>query len=382
MLTRASRILVLVASLALALVYVLPIWEIDLEAPQYPEGIGMVIQIDNVEGQKPNDLNNINNLNHYIGMKRIVPESIPELKIMPWLVAVLLAGGLLSAALGRRRVLYAWVGLYVVVSVVGLADFYKWEYDYGHNLDEENAIIKVPGMNYQPPLIGSKQLLNFTAHSWPGAGGWILIGTALVGLGVAGTEWRRARRDSGTAPSTARAGTESSKGRAATAGLMLLVAAGTLACGSPEPRALEVGIDTCARCLMTVADDGSGTEAVTSTGLVYTFDSVECLAAWLDHDADGIDVHSVWVTDRAHPGDLLPAASAAFLASDGLPSPMGLGLSAWATAEDRDAALAEHGGAAMDWIAVQDYVRERWPDGRPAMMGAGGHGGHAESIRP
>ena len=169
--TRTSRILVLVASLALALVYVLPIWEIDLEAPQYPEGIGMVIQIDNVEGQKPNDLNNINNLNHYIGMKRIEPESIPELKIMPWIVAVLMAGGVLSAALGRRRVLYAWIGLYLVVSVVGLADFYKWEYDYGHNLDEENAIIKVPGMNYQPPLIGSKQLLNFTAHSWPGAGG-------------------------------------------------------------------------------------------------------------------------------------------------------------------------------------------------------------------
>jgi hypothetical protein len=46
----------------------------------------------------------------------------------------------------------------------------------------ENAIIKVPGMSYQPPLIGSKQLLNFRATSYPASGGILLI--AALGLGV------------------------------------------------------------------------------------------------------------------------------------------------------------------------------------------------------
>lgn len=48
------------------------------------------------------------------------------------------------------------------------------EYNYGHNLDPNAAII-VPGMAYQPPLIGFKQLLNFGAFSIPDKGGWLFI---------------------------------------------------------------------------------------------------------------------------------------------------------------------------------------------------------------
>ena len=66
------------------------------------------------------------------------------------------------------------MGLFAAGALAGLADFYRWGYDYGHNLDPE-AIIKIPGMSYQPPLIGTKQLLNFQATSWPASGGWILI---------------------------------------------------------------------------------------------------------------------------------------------------------------------------------------------------------------
>ena len=91
---------------------------------------------------------------------------------MPWIVAALILGGLITALVARRRALFAWAGLYGAAAVAGLIDFWKWEYDYGHNLDMAHAIIKVPGMSYQPPLIGSKQLLNFTAASWPGLGGW------------------------------------------------------------------------------------------------------------------------------------------------------------------------------------------------------------------
>lgn len=373
--TRANRILVLVASLALALVYLLPIWVIDLEAPQYPEGLGMVIRIDDIVGQKPNDLNNINNLNHYIGMKRIEPDSIPELVIMPWLVGLLMAGGLLTAAVGHRRLLYGWVGTYLLVSVVGLADFYKWEYDYGHNLDEENAIIKVPGMNYQPPLIGSKQLLNFRAHSWPGAGGWILIGVSVVGMGVAVSERRRARgaRRDGRSPSAPAL-------RLVGLGLVGATTLAAAACGAPGPRPARIGEDTCTRCLMNVMDENSVAEAVTSTGVVHVFDSIECMAAWLEGDGSDLSIHSVWVTDRAHPGRFIPAEGAHYLASDGLPSPMGLGLSAWAEAPDRAAARDEHGGAALDWAGVRAFVAQRWPDGATGM--GMGHGGHGQEIRP
>jgi hypothetical protein len=193
MMTKGSRILVLVAALALGLVYVLPVWKISLQAPQYPEGLGMVIRINTIVGVKQHDLDNINNLNHYIGMKRIEPESIPEMRIMPAVIGAFVLLGLLTAALGRRKVLYGYVGAFLVFALVGMADFWKWEYDYGHDLDQENAIIKIPGMSYQPPLIGSRQILNFKAHSWPGAGGWILIGFGALGTGLVLIEAGRAR---------------------------------------------------------------------------------------------------------------------------------------------------------------------------------------------
>ena len=165
--------------------YVLPLWRIDLIAPQYPEGLGILIKVNTVVGVKEQDLNSINNLNHYIGMQRIEPDAIPELRYMPAILGGLILTALLVAALGRRAILYVWAVLLAAVQLGGLYDYWKWGYDYGHNLDMDTAIIKIPDMTYQPPLIGSKQLLNFTATSWPAPGGWgLIIASILVAIAV------------------------------------------------------------------------------------------------------------------------------------------------------------------------------------------------------
>jgi hypothetical protein len=182
MLPRKSRILFGVAAISLLALYVFPLWSVTLTAPQYPEGLGMRIWLDAITGLKPNDLDSINNLNHYIGMKRIVPDAIPELRFMPMIVGIMIGAGLLVAAAGRRWLARVWLGAFLLLAVAGMVDFYRWGYDYGHNLDVENAIIKVPGMTYQPPLIGTKQLLNFEATSLPAAG--TIIATLALGLGV------------------------------------------------------------------------------------------------------------------------------------------------------------------------------------------------------
>jgi copper chaperone NosL len=196
---RSSRTAVAAASLLLLLLYVTPLWRIELLAPQYPEGLGLRIWVDQITGAKPNDLNSINNLNHYIGMHAIEPDDFPELRVMPWILGGLIAGGLLVALIGRRGPLYLWLQLILLSTVAGLVDFYRWGYAYGHELDE-HAAIKVPGMSYQPPLIGSKQLLNFEAFSWPDVGGWIACVTFAIGLTVAIREWRRTRPASVVAP--------------------------------------------------------------------------------------------------------------------------------------------------------------------------------------
>lgn len=179
-----SKYLMIASAVILLGVFFFPIWNINLDAPQYPEGIGLRIWVNQVTGEKEFDLKNINGLNHYIGMKPIVPDSIPELKYMPYIVVFLSLTGILTAYIRKRKLLLAWIVLVLVTMSVGLYDFYMWGYAYGHNLDP-TAPIKVPGMTYQPPVIGTKKLLNITATSLPGTGS-ILI---LVSIALATTSY-------------------------------------------------------------------------------------------------------------------------------------------------------------------------------------------------
>src|SRR5215213_6773061 len=133
---RSSRWALTVASLLLLALYLTPLWRIELHAPQYPEGLGLRIWINQIAGAKPNDLNSINGLNHYIGMHAIEPGDFPELRLMPWILGALIASGLAVALIGKRGPLYAWLQLIVLGAVAGLVDFYRWGYTYGHELDE------------------------------------------------------------------------------------------------------------------------------------------------------------------------------------------------------------------------------------------------------
>lgn len=175
-LSNVNRILLVIFSALMALAYFFPLWDITLEAPQYPEGLGLEIWINRIGGQ----MDIINGLNHYIGMKHIDPASFPELVLMPYLVGGIIGFGLLSALINKKYMLLAFAIIVLVAGIVGGVDFYLWEYDYGHNLDPR-AAIKVPGMTYQPPMFGSKELLNFTAIAWPGIGGLSIIA---AGIGI------------------------------------------------------------------------------------------------------------------------------------------------------------------------------------------------------
>jgi len=189
MMDRLSRTALAGLALALVACLFLPLWRVALIAPQYPEGLGFYIWANRMSG----DLQSINGLNHYIGMKQIVPESIPELRLMPWALGGLVVAGLGAAAWGRRKALVAWVSILAIGALAGLADFWRWGYDYGHDLDP-TAAIKIPGMSYQPPVLGSKQLLNFHATSLPALGGWIAFGVLALGIVLIVRERRLARR--------------------------------------------------------------------------------------------------------------------------------------------------------------------------------------------
>jgi copper chaperone NosL len=183
------------AAALLAGMFATPLWSIRLVAPQYPEGLGMQIRINTVVGITPTDLLNINGLNHYIGMKVIDPDSIPVLRAMPWVLGALVLGALLVALIGRRVALVGWLVTFGCAALAGLGEFWWWEYDYGHHIDVAHAIIKIPGMSYQPPVVGSKQLLNFTATSMPALGAYLALAAFVLALGALMLERRRTRAE-------------------------------------------------------------------------------------------------------------------------------------------------------------------------------------------
>lgn len=189
MIAKKSRILLLIICLMMIAVYFLPVWDISLEAPQYPEGLGFQIWLGKMSG----DLNTVNGLNHYIGMKKIEPDSMSELKIMPFILGVLILSGIAVSLIGKKKFLYAWIVFFILLGLAGGIDFWKWEYEYGHDLNP-TAAIKVPGMTYQPPLIGTKTLLNFTAHSYPAEGGIILIAGGIISVLVGAYEFKKSKK--------------------------------------------------------------------------------------------------------------------------------------------------------------------------------------------
>ncbi len=171
-----TRVITFICGLLLLMVLFVPLWQIELSAPQYPEGLVMKMYPHKLAG----NVDIINGLNHYIGMKTLHTEDFLEFTVLPYIIGFFAVFSLVIALiLKKKKWLYTLFGMFVSFGVVAMVDFWRWEYNYGHNLNPNAAII-VPGMSYQPPLIGYKKLLNFGAYSIPDIGGWIFIGVGLL----------------------------------------------------------------------------------------------------------------------------------------------------------------------------------------------------------
>lgn len=325
------------------MLFAFPLWKITLTAPQYADGISMYIWINKITGDTESTLQNINILNHYVGMKFIEPDSIPELKYFPWVVGAMSVLGIIFFLLHKKPLYLTWVVIFMVLGGLGIYDFYLWEYDYGHNLDPR-APIKVPGMAYQPPVIGTKMLLNFKADSWPALGG-IFMG---LGILLAFVAYYLEHKNQ------VRVGAKK-VGKAVAAVFVLLAAASC----SPAPRQLVFGGDHCEHCKMKIVQPQYGAELVTNTGKVYTFDAIECLiqfkqeASW---EQNKIAYELVVAFDK--PTELVDANSCVFIRNPQLPSPMGMYLTAVSSSAKIESLVKNYEGETYDWETLQQVAGE------------------------
>lgn len=184
-----ARILMLLALVALGCIFLYPIWQIDLKATQFPEGLELYIWIDKFSGSSESILQQVNRLNHYIGMKPIEPDAIPELKYFPYVIYSMLGLGLIVMLIDKAWGYLSWTLLLGVLGILGIYDFYLWVYDYGHDLDP-SAPISIEGGSFMPPVFGAKDMANFYVTSYPDLG---TISITLAILFGAAAYWTKRR---------------------------------------------------------------------------------------------------------------------------------------------------------------------------------------------
>jgi copper chaperone NosL len=140
--------------------------------------------------------------------------------------------------------------------------------------------------------------------------------------------------------------------------LGLVTAVGTAGC-SQGPREIHPGTDLCDHCHMTVSQEEFASQLVTDRGRSHVFDSVECMAEFVNEEGVPRDqIRSLWVSDFSAPGTWIPAEDARFLRSPELRSPMGMGLSAHASDAAVAALRSEFGGETLSWEQVLELVAE------------------------
>jgi len=307
-----------------------PMWRIELWAPQYPEGLVLQLYANKIGG----DVDIINGLNHYIGMKTLHTENFPEFKILPYLIGLFGLFALLTGIVAKRKMLYGLVVSFMVFGVLAAVDFYRWNYQYGHDLDP-NAAIRVPGMAYQPPLIGYKQLLNFGAYSIPDVGGWLLISIFIL-LFAAVT------KESGLLVNF-----KKTKPIAALAVVLLTLSS----CVSHEAVPIKLNSDNCEFCKMTISDAKCCAEAITDKGRVFKFDDIMCMKNYCD-DNKQMKIAAFYVHDFATGTQLIPVEKAVFISGGLVSSPMNGGIIAFASYTEAEKSATALNANPISWQTI------------------------------
>ena len=94
-----SKLLLLAAALFLIVSLFVPLWSIYLDAPQYPEGLMLEIWPNKIAG----DVDIINGLNHYIGMKTLKTSDFIEFTVLPYIIGFFALLFLLTLAIARKK---------------------------------------------------------------------------------------------------------------------------------------------------------------------------------------------------------------------------------------------------------------------------------------
>ena len=174
-----SRLFLLAAAVTIIVSLFFPLWKMHLIAPQYSDGLDLYIFPYKIQGggYHGQHLKEINNLNHYIGMKPIEEADFLEMRWMPFVFGLIILMTLRSIVFGEMSNVVDLFAVYCYFGVFSIGSFWYRLYQYGHNLDPQAPVHIKP---FTPLLIGVKQIANFREYSYPQAGAYLLCVSVLL----------------------------------------------------------------------------------------------------------------------------------------------------------------------------------------------------------
>lgn len=163
-----SSILLVLAALLIVASLFFPWWRMEFFAPQYPEGLNIIVYPNKLEGE----IDIVNGLNHYIGMANFSEENFPELQFLTYLIGGLAFLVLIAAIIRKKSYLYFVISLFVIGGIVGVWDLRRWLKSFGTELDPMAPIEVAP---FIPPIVGKNTIANFITYSHLGIGTYLVI---------------------------------------------------------------------------------------------------------------------------------------------------------------------------------------------------------------
>ena len=156
-----------------------PIWYVALEAPNYPKesfpnGIPVYYHFDGFSG----DVHEMNTINHFIGMDPM-KRGAPYLRAIAPYALVLVALIFVYFILYNNKLLNLLMLVPVVLPLVFIGFYSYWLYWFGHHMHDWGAFKIKP---FMPTVFGDGKVAQFTTHSYPTIGFWVLVAISILSL--------------------------------------------------------------------------------------------------------------------------------------------------------------------------------------------------------
>ncbi len=190
-------IILLVAAALIVASMALPYWGLVLEAPQYPGGLRLRVFVNAMTGDEDprlDEVREIDELNHYIGMQSLYDAAKFERSIaIPAVIIMIVL--LAAAAFWWRR--WSWLLTLpaILFPFIYLGDLAFWMANYGQNLDPY-APLSSAIHPFIPPILGEGVIGQFKTVAYVDTGWYIVVAASLLIVIALAYKWFSSRQPS------------------------------------------------------------------------------------------------------------------------------------------------------------------------------------------